>query len=80
MLKTIIFVLSAIITINGVCTTNTLSLKSDGGLCNVCVDCDPSVVTTHVLGDFDSVFTNSDPTNCPILSCSVHATCDLADT
>ena len=62
--------------IGAACTTNTLS-KNGGKLCAVCVNCETSAVTPHVMGNFDSVFTNSDPVNCPIISCVARYACDI---
>ena len=43
-------------------------------MCAVCVDSGPGC-TTHVVGDFNNVFSNSDPVNCPIIECKVRNAC-----
>ena len=46
-----------------------------GSMCAVCVDSKPGSCTTHAVGDFNNVFSNSDPVNCPIIECKVRNTC-----
>ena len=78
MIKIVMTLLEAIRLINGACTSNTLALKSGGALAGSCFICDhnsASYQSSHILGNFDSVFTNSDPTNCPVTTCAMKDAC-----
>ena len=75
----IFLLLSAIRTTYGACTSNTLGL-SGAKMCDVCLtfNTDSSFYQSQVvLGNFDSVFTNSDPDNCPVTSCGAYNSCNV---
>ena len=65
--------------IRGACTSNTLGLTGNdivmSGTCFVTNPPDPEYESSHTMGNFYTVFTNSDPTNCPVTECKMRQIC-----
>ena len=75
MIKFMLVMLLAIKMIKGACTSNTLGFTG-GNLLEQCFPCynyDTLAFRSdsHILGDFDSVFTNSAPQDCPVTNCEI---------
>ena len=76
-IKTLLVLTLVIRKISGACTTNTLGLTGNGlsATSFVCNIDDANYHSACGIGDFDTVFTNSDPANCPLTYCNVRVEC-----